>query len=148
VSDTARVLLTAAVLSSTALGVYVWKLTRPDVDGAERLIGQLRLAQWAALVLAATGAVSIGLAVANSAVLLGTVEVTIGVAFVILAGFVLTRDPREALLVCVGGFILHAFVDVAHRPGLLAPLAPAWYFAGCAIYDVYFAAICYWARRS
>ena len=146
--ETARVLLTAAVLSATALGAFVWKLTRPDLDGAERLIGQLRLAQWAALVLSATGSVSIGLAVANAGVPFGTVEITVGMACVILAGFVLTRDPREALLVCVAAFVAHALVDLAHRPGMLTPMAPAWYLAGCAIYDIFLAAICYWARRT
>jgi hypothetical protein len=148
VSDIARVLLTAAILSAIALAAYVWKLTRPDVEGAERLIGQLRLAQWAALVLAATGGVSIGLVVVNAVSPFGPIEVTIGAACVVLAAFVLSRDPREALFLCVVGFVAHALVDVAHRPGGLTPIAPAWYFAGCAIYDVFFAAICYWARRT
>jgi hypothetical protein len=147
VSDTARVLLTAAILSAIALAVFVWKLTRTEVDGPERLIGQLRLAQWGALALAATGAVSIGLVVANAGTPFGPLEVTIGIACVILAAFVLSRDPREALLLCVVGFVAHALVDVAHRPGGLTPIGPAWYFAGGAIYDVFFATICYWARR-
>ncbi len=116
VSDTVRVLLTAAILS--------------------------------ALALAATGGVSIGLVVANADTPFGPIEVTIGVACVILAAFVLSRDPREALLLCVAGFVAHALTDVAHRPGGLTPIGPAWYFAGCAMYDVFFAAICYWARRS
>jgi hypothetical protein len=148
VSDTARALLTAAILSATALAVYVWKLTRPDVDGAERLIGQLRLAQWSALALATTGAVSVGLAVANSTAPFGAMELTVGIAFVIAAAFVLGREPREALLVCTGSFLLHTLVDVAHRPGLMPPMAPTWFLAGCAIYNAFFAAICYWARRS
>lgn len=146
-SDTARVLLTAALLSSTALGVYVWTLTRLDPAGPDRLVGQLRLAQWAALALAGNGGVSIGLAVANDAGPFGAVEVTFACAFIVIAAVVLHREPREALLVATAAFVLHALVTLAHRPRMLAPLAPAWYIAGTAIYDVFFAAMCYWTRR-
>jgi hypothetical protein len=147
VSDTARALLTAALLSSTALAVYVWKLTRLDPTGPERLIGQLRLAQWAALALAAVGAVSIGLAAANDAAPFGTLEVTLGLVFIVLAGLILQRDPQEALLLAAGAFVLQALFNVAHHPRGLPLMAPAWYTAGCAIYDLFFAAVCYWGRR-
>ena len=146
-SDTARVLLTAALLSSAALGAYLWTLARLDSAGPERLIGQLRLAQWAALALAAKGAVSIGLAIANETAPLGTVEITIGVAFIVIAGLVLQREPREALWLVAGGFVLHALADIAHRPGGLTPIAPHWYAVGSAVCDLYFAAVCYWAAR-
>ena len=146
-TDTARVLLTAALLSSTALGVFVWMLSRVDPAGPERLIGQLRLAQWGALTLAATGAVSIGLAIASEGDPFGAIEVTSGVAFIVVAALVVQREPREALLLAAAGFILHALVDIAHRPGGLAPIAPHWYAVGCAVYNVYFAAVCYWATR-
>lgn len=146
-SDTARGLLTAALLSSTALGVYVWMLTRQDATGPERLVGQLRIAQWAALALAAMGASSIGLTVANEGAPLGTLEVTLGLAFVVGAGVVLRREPREALFLVAAGFVLHALTDIAHRPGGLAPIAPHWYAVASAIYDLYFAALCYWAAR-
>src|SRR6185437_6302914 len=85
VSDTARVLLTAGLLSSTALGVYVWILTRQDSAGPERLIAQMRVAQWAALALASMGASSIGLTIANEAAPLGPIEVTLGFAFIVVA---------------------------------------------------------------
>lgn len=146
-SDTARVLLTAAVLSTTALAVFLWKLTRLDPAGPERLIGELRLAQLAALALAAMGALSIGLAIAQENAPLGSLEVTLGVAFVVLAAVVLRREPRDALLLAASGFLLHAMLNMAHRPGGLDPIAPSWYAAGGAIYDVVFAAVCYWARR-
>ena len=146
-SDTARVLLTAALLSITALGVYVWRLARLDPTGPERLVGELRLAQWAALVLSATGAVSIGLAIANEAAPFGAIEVTLGLAFVVLAALVLQREPRSALWLAASGFVLHALLDIGHRPGGLAPVAPHWYAVGCAVYDVCLSAVCYWATR-
>ena len=146
-SDLARVLLTATILSATASGAYVWRLTRLDEAGPERLIGQLRLAQGAALALAALGAVSIGLAVAHDPSALGSVEVTLGLAFVVFAALVLQREPREALLLAVAGFVAHALLNLAHRPGGLDPVAPPWFSAGGSVFDVFLAGLCYWARR-
>jgi hypothetical protein len=148
VTDTARVLLTFAILSGVAVSVFARRITQMDPMQPERLIGELRLAQWAAILLAAAGAIPIGLSVAHQTVPFGHLDAAIGVAFIGLAGIVLQRDPREALLMVAGGFILHALVDLAHRPGVLSPdLAPRWFTAGCATYDVYLAAVCYWARR-
>jgi uncharacterized membrane protein HdeD (DUF308 family) len=140
--------MTAAILAASAAGVFTWRLAQLDPGGPQRLIGALRLSQMAALLLAASGAASIGLAVAQEAMPSGTIEVTFGVAFVVLGGIVLNREPREALLVAAGGFVAHALVDIAHRPGLLEPgLAPRWYAVGSAVFDLYLAALCYWARR-
>jgi hypothetical protein len=147
-TDTARVLLTAAVLSGSALGVLAWRVGRTDASAPERLVGELRLAQWAALLLAATSGLPMGLAVALPSMPDAHLDAAIGVAFVGLAGIVLLRDPREGLFLAAAAFVLHALVDLAHRPGWLsAELAPRWYVVGCASYDVYVAALCYWARR-
>jgi hypothetical protein len=147
VSDTARVLLTAVVLASTALGVFGWSIGGLEAGGPARLVAQLRLAQWAALSLAATGAASIGLAVAQASAPLGAIEVTLGLASLVVAAIVLQREPRQALLIACAGFVAHALVDIGHRPGGLAPVAPPWFTIGCAVWNVYMAALCYWARR-
>jgi hypothetical protein len=148
VSDIARLLLMAAVLSASLLWLFAWRLTRLDGHDAARVIGELHLAQWAALLLAAIGAVPIGLAVARDTVLAGTLDVSIGLIFLGIAGVVQRREPREALLLATGAFVLHALIDIAHRPGWLSTeLAPRWYIVGGAVYDVYLAALCYWARR-
>ena len=148
-TDTARLLLTAAVLSASAMIFLAWQIARTDVNHPARLIGQLRLAQCAAMLLAATGAVPIGLAIgASPEVPLAHLDLTLGVVFVVLAGLVLLRDPRQGLLVAAGAFVAHAFIDLAHRPGLLSPgIGPRWFFVSCAVYDVTLAAICYWGRR-
>ena len=53
-------------------------------------------------------------------------------AFVLLSGLVLLREPREGLFLVAAGFVLHALVDIAHRPGWLSPdLAPRWYVVHC-----------------
>lgn len=147
-TDTARVLMTVALLAASATGFFTWKILQLEPSGPQRLVALLRLAQWCALLLAASGAVSIGLAVAHEAMPLGTIEVTAGVGFVMLGGLVLNREPREALLIAAGGFVAHALVDIAHRPGMLDPsLAPRWFAVGCAVFNLYVAALCYWARR-
>lgn len=147
-TDTGRVLLTAAVLSLTAIGALAWRVGRTDPTQPERLVGELRLAQWAAILLAATGAIPIGLAVGLPSMPGGHLDAAIGVVFVLLSGVVLLREPREGLLLVVAGFVLHALIDIAHRPGWLSPdLAPRWYIVGCATYDIVIAAMCYWARR-
>lgn len=141
-------LLTFAILSGAAVSVFARRITQMDPASPERLIGELRLAQWGAILLTAAGAIPIGLSIANQNVPFGHLDGAIGVAFIGLAGIVLQRDPREALLLVAAGFILHALVDLLHRPGALSPdLAPRWFTAGCATYDVYLAAVCYWARR-
>jgi hypothetical protein len=148
-TDTARLLLTAAVLSASAMMFLAWQIARTDVNHPARLIGQLRLAQCAAMLLAATGAVPIGLAIgASPDVPLAHLDLTLGVVFVVLAGLVLLRDPRQGLLVAAGAFVAHAFIDLAHRPGLLSPaIGPRWFFVSCAVYDISLAALCYWGRR-
>jgi uncharacterized membrane protein HdeD (DUF308 family) len=140
--------MVAAALAGIATGAFSWRLSRLDAGGPQRLVAQLRLAQWAAILLAATGAVPIGLAVGQEMLEGGTVEISFGMTFILLSAMVLTREPREALLVVAAGFGLHALLDIAHRPGWLSPyLMPRWFAIGCAIFDVYIAAVCYWARR-
>jgi hypothetical protein len=147
-TDTGRVLLTAVVLSASAFGVLSWRVSRIDATQPERLVGELRVAQWAAMLLAATAGIPIGLAVALPTMPGGHLDATLAVAFLLLAGVVLFRDPREGLLLASIGFVLHALVDIAHRPGWLSPdLAPRWYVVGCASFNVYLAALCFLARR-
>lgn len=148
VTDTARVLLTAAVLSGIAVATFAWRVTRLDPDGADRLIAELRLMQWAGVLLAAVSGISAGLALGAVDQPLAHLDVAIGVMFIGFAGLVLQRDPREGLLFAIAGLFAHALLDIAHRPDWLSPdVAPRWYTVGCAVYNVFLAAWCYWARR-
>lgn len=147
-NDTARVLLTAGILSAAAISTFAWRVTQIDLEEPQRLIGELRLAQWMAIVLAGIGGVPLGLALADPSASLANLDAAAAVLFMGLAGVILQRDPREALLLGSGGFVLHALVDIAHRPGWLATdLAPRWFTIGCAIHNVYLAGVCFWARR-
>jgi hypothetical protein len=141
-------MLTAGVLSGLAVSTFAWRVTQTDPEGTERLIGELRLAQWMAVLLAGIGGTSLGVALARSSVPLANVDAFVSVVFLGLAGLVLQREAREGLLLAAGGFVLHALLDIAHRPGWLSTdLAPRWFTVGCAIYNVYLAAWCFWARR-
>ena len=64
--------------------------------------------------------------------------------FFLVAAIAPFRDPREALTMLALGFAAHAVTDVMHRPGLLpTDLAPQWYFVGCACLDAVVGALCY-----
>ena len=147
-SDSARVLLTAAVLSVSALAAFAWRVARIDASQPDRLIGEMRVAQWAAVLLAAAGAMPMGLGVAGAMLETAHVDVAFGFGYVLFAGLILQREPRSALLFAMAGCVSHALLDISHRPGGLSPdLAPRWFMIGSASYDVALAAICYWARR-
>lgn len=147
-TDTARALLVAALLSGSGFAAYAWRLVRTDAADPHRLIGELRLSQWAALTLAVVGGAWLGAATGRPAIVAAGVDVTIAFASILLAAWTLQRDTRQSLLVLSAAFVVHALLDTAHRPGwLAADLAPRWFIVGCAAYNVYMAALCYWAQR-
>ena len=147
-SETVWVVAVAAVLSAGAVGALAWRTRRVEPSAPERLIGELGVARWAGVLIAGVGGISIGLAVARPDVPMGHVDAAFGVIFVGLGGFVLLREPREGLLVAAGALLLHALVNIAHRPGWLpTALAPHWFTVGLAVYDVVLAAVCFRVRR-
>lgn len=115
------------------------------VNSPERLVSELRLAQMAALLLALTAGAYIGLAVAHEARPGVGLDIALAVGFFVAAATTLVRDPRQALTILALAFAAHAILDVAHRPGWPLPdgVAPRWYSIGCAVYDVYIGALCY-----
>jgi hypothetical protein len=148
VTDTARVLLVAALLSGAGLGAFVWRLARVDPAEPERLIGELRLSHWMALTLAIVSGAWIGAAAARPSQLLSSIDLTIAFAMILLAAWTLQRDTRSALVILSGAFLAHAIIDTAHRPGWLAEdLAPRWFTLGCAAYNLYLSALCFWAQK-
>jgi hypothetical protein len=147
VTETARVLLTAAILSAVALTTFVWRVIRPGRAAHEYLIDQLRLSQVAALLLAGMAAVGIGVAVAAAGDQSASLEAAAGLTAVLAALIVLRSEPPAALLLVALFFLLHGLFDWSHRAGLLsARFVPHWWSSGCAIYNVYIAALCLLAR--
>lgn len=148
-TDTARVLLTAGILSAVGLAAFAWRLTRAGRSSHEYLIDQLKLSQWAALLLAGVGAASIGMAVASAAVPGALVEATGGILAVTSGVLLLRLEPRDALLGAGLLFLVHAFFTWAHRPAMLtAEFVPQWWTLGLTLYDVHIAALCLLARRA
>jgi len=148
VPETVRALVVAAALAGSGLAVFVWRLSRLDATGPDRLIGELRFSQWMSLVLAAVGGAWLGGAAIYAPAGYSGVEVTLAVTTILFAGWTLQCETRQGLMLLCIAFLVHALLDVAHRPGWLSDgLAPRWFTIGCAAYDVYLAALCFWVQR-
>jgi hypothetical protein len=147
--------LRTIVVAAAALAAgFTWQSARTAVISTaspERLVSELRLAQFGALLLTLTAGAYIGIAAGHEARLGIGIDVALALGFFVVAAFTLLRDPRQALTALALAFAAHALVDVAHRPGLLPEdVAPHWYAIGCAIFDLYVGALCYYPllRRS
>lgn len=147
-TETARALLVAAVLAGSGFGVFVWRLGRIDPAEPERLIGELRFAHWMALTLAAVGGAWVGLTAGRDIQILSGIDLTIAIATIVAAAWTLHRETRSALLMLCVAFLAHAIIDIAHRPDwLAADLAPRWFTLGCAAFNLYLSALCFWLQR-
>jgi hypothetical protein len=126
---------------------FTWHAIRTAMippTSPDRLVAELRLGQFAALLLTMTAGVYIGFAVNSESQPGVGLDIAFAIGFLVIAATTLVRDPRQALTILALAFAAHAVIDVTHRPGLLPDgIAPRWYLIGCAIYDVYIAAICY-----
>lgn len=143
-SEAQRALAVAALGVLAVLARLAYHAARAS-SPAERLVEEFRLIRFATLILAATGGAGVGLAVVQENLTGTAFEIMVAAAVVALAAIAAMRDPRQALTMISLGFVGHALVDIAHRPGLLPPaLGPRWYFIACAVFDSLVAAICYW----
>jgi hypothetical protein len=144
VSEAARTLLIA--FGALAAG-FTWQAARTAATptaSPDRLVGELRLAQLAALLLTLSAGAYIGLAIVRENAPGVGLDITLAVGFLLVGAVTMVREPRQALTIVAIAFAAHAVLDVAHRPGALpAGLAPRWYSIGCAVYDVYIGALCY-----
>lgn len=131
-----------------ALGVaFAWQAVRTafiPVQAPERLVAELRLGQFAALLLTLTAGAYVGIAAVHEGVRGVGFDVAMAVGFFVAAAATMIRDPRQALTILAVAFAAHALLDVAHRPDLLpAEVAPRWFLIGCAVYDLLIGALCY-----
>lgn len=147
-NDAARTLLVAGTLAGLAATSFVWQLRQHDREAHERLIGELRAANAAALALAVTAGSTIGFAMARDSASTSALEVAMAMLFVGVAGWMLLRSPREALFIAAVAFIVHALLDLAHRPGALSTeVYPRNYVIASALYDAWLAGLCFVARQ-
>jgi hypothetical protein len=145
VSEAGRALAVAALGAAVLLARLSARAAAAPVSAPERLVEEFRVIRLASLLLAATAGASIGLAVAHEHATGTSLEIAVSTLAIAVAAYAATRDPRQALGLLALGFVAHALIDIAHRPGLLPfDLAPRWYLIACAIYDSALAALCYW----
>ena len=141
-------LLVGVLLASAGLGAFAMRVSRIDPAGPQRLIGELRLSQWMSLLLAGVGGAWVGAAATRAVQPIGTLEITLAIATMIFAAWTLHHETRQSLQLLSLGFVVHALIDISHRPGwLAADLAPRWFTVGCAAVNLYLAAVSYWAQR-
>ena len=144
-SEGVRTIAVAAVALGGALTWYALKTGSIPTSSPERLVGELRLSQFAALVLTLSAGAYVGLAAVNPSRLGIGLDVAFATGFLLVAAVAILREPRQALTVLSLAFAAHAILDIGHRPGLLPEgIVPTWYSIGCAVFDVYIGALCYY----
>lgn len=142
-TETARILLTVVVLTGVGLSVFAWRVSRTSAGAPDRLVAQLHLSHWAALVLAVQGAIGMGLAISSESAPAAALEMALGLLPILAAVLVLRSEPVPALQLAALALGIHAALAFAHRPGWLEPdLAPAWFWLGQMTYDLYIATLC------
>lgn len=143
-SEALRTILVAAVAIAAVASWQSLRTAAIPATSPERLVAELRLAQFAALLLTLTAGAYIGFAAVREHQPGVGLDIALAIGFLVVAGITLLRDPRQALTMVALAFAAHAVLDVLHRPGILPDgLAPRWYAVGCAVFDVYIGAVCY-----
>jgi hypothetical protein len=144
VTEGLRTVAVAFVGLAAGLTWYAARTAIIPTSSPDRLVAELRLAQFAALLLSMIAGAYIGFAVKHESIPGVGLDIALAIGFLVVAATTLVRDPRQALTIIALAFAAHAVVDVAHQPGALPPdIAPRWYLIGCAIYDLYIGALCY-----
>lgn len=143
-SEGVRTIVVAAAAVGLALAYFAARTARLPSFAPDRLVAELRLAQIAALVLVLTAGAHIGFAAAAGDTAGAGLDVALAIGFFVLAALATFSEPRRALTTVALGFVGHAVADLLHRPGWLPPdIAPGWYTAGCAAFDLLVATLCY-----
>ena len=140
--------LRAFVFGTGALGLALAWLAvgaaRLDVASPNRLVAELRLAQFAALLLTLAAGIYVGLAVAHADIAGAGLDIALAIGFLVICALATTWEPGRALTALAIAWAAHGLVDLAHIADVLpAEIAPAWYPTACAIYDVAIAGLCY-----
>ena len=146
-TDSARALLVAGIALAVILVRLALAAVRADPSSPARLVAELRLAQFAAMMLALFAGVYIGFALAQESAAGSGLDVALAVGFLVVASMAVTRDPGTALTLLALAFAGHAGVDLLHGAGILpSESMPPWYATACAVYDGGGAGVCYSPR--
>jgi hypothetical protein len=143
-SEAARALLLVSLALLGGMLWMTWRTLRIPAAAPDRLVAELRLAQFGAVLLALIAGASLGLVAVNEARTGIAVEAALALAFFSVATIAPLRDPREALTLLALAFGAHALAVISHRPGLLPDrIAPGWFTIGCAVVDFLLGVLCY-----
>jgi hypothetical protein len=143
-TDAVRALLFGGGALAATFAWLAVRTSRIEPSSSDRLIAELRLAQFAALILVLVASVYVGFAIASTEPSGTGWDVALAIGFLVLASMVTTWDPRPALTALAVAYAAHAGVDLLHAADVLpAAMVPPWYATACAIYDVAVAGLCY-----
>ena len=143
-TEALRALAFGSVALGLALGWLAFSAIRLAVTSPRRLVFELRLAQYSALLLVLAAGIYVGLAVAHEATAGVGVDIALAIGFFVVAALATTWEPARALTALAIAWGAHGVADLAHVADLLPiGIAPPWYPTACAIYDVGVAGICY-----
>ena len=136
------------IVASGALAITLLRLaviaSMTDFNNPARLVAELRLAQFAALVLALFGGIYIGIPLVQEASPGAGIDVALAIGFLAVASAAITQEPTRALTLVSLGFAGHAVIALGHGADILpSDSVPEWFPVACAIYDVTVAAVCY-----
>lgn len=146
-TDSALALLVAGAALAIILVRLALIAVRADPSSPARLIAELRLAQFAAMMLTLVAGVYVGFALAQESIAGSGLDIAFAVGFLVVASIAVTRDPGTALTLLALAFAAHAGVSLLHGAGILPQDSmPPWYATACAVYDVGVAGICYSPR--
>jgi hypothetical protein len=144
VSDGGIALTLATLAIAAHVGWMSARVTSLPANAPERLVGELRLAQLAGLVLCLVAGASAGLAIAQWQVPGAGMTLALAAGFLLITTNAILREPHDALTMLAVAFLAHAVVLILHRPGWLPELIiPGWYARDCATLCVVIAALCY-----
>ena len=143
-TEAIRALAFGSVALALALGRLAVSAVRLDVASPDRLVAELRLAQFAALALVLSSGVYVGLAVAHDATAGTGLDIALAIGFFVVAAIATTCEPTRALTILAVAWGGHGLVGLVHVADILpTAIVPPWYPTAGAIYDVCVAGICY-----
>ena len=141
-TDATPIIGLLAVTVSTLFGWQAARVVRQDAGAPTRLVSELRLAQVAALLLVMVAGAYLGTAASQPHAPGAGLDAALALGFLAAGVASLTREPQEALTILAVAFVTHALVDILHQPGGLTDAAvPHWYVVGCAVQNVWTAAL-------
>jgi hypothetical protein len=144
VTEAFRALVLTSVALGLTLGLISYKAINLKTSSPDRIVLELRLAQFSALLLALASGVYVGFSVIYEGTAGTGFDIALATGFFVVAALATTCEPTRALTVIAIAWGAHCLVDLAHIANVLpSSIVPAWYSTACAIYDVVIAGTCY-----